>query len=126
MKDITILVVDDNEDTVKSVDTALKKFFESISVRSAADANMALKSMMEVKPDLVLLDIRLPGVGGETLCQLIRSQDALQDVPVIFVSAIAGELTERYKQLGVVDYIEKPFQMFDLKKRVEKALGIKN
>lgn len=117
-----ILVVDDNEDTVNSIKEGLKKFMPQAEIVGANDASQALDLLRQQHINLILLDIRLPGVGGESFCQLLRSKEEFSKIPVIFLSAISGELTEKYRSMGVIDYIEKPFQMFDLKKRVEKAL----
>lgn len=123
MSKCTIMVIDDNDDTVKVIERGLTKICSDVSVISAENANQALTVMKETKPSLILLDIRMPGLGGEELCKKIRANTDYDDVPIIFLSAISGHLTETYKALGVVDYIEKPFQIFDLKKRIQNALG---
>ena len=81
----TVLVADESV-TIRSVAESLLRG-EAYSVRSAADGNMALEMAKTEKPDLVLVGEQLPGLSGTEVCQAMKSDPALRDVPVIFMRA---------------------------------------
>jgi DNA-binding response OmpR family regulator len=73
-------------------------------------------------PDLVLLDIRMPGMDGFQVCEKLKSDPSTQDIPIIFISALdAVEDKVRAFTVGGVDYITKPFQAQEVVARVEKS-----
>ena len=64
-----------------------------------------------VRPDLVLLDIMMPGMNGYDVCQQLKASEVTQSIPVIFITALSGEGDEaKGLELGAVDYITKPFK----------------
>ena len=114
---ISVLVVEDD----KNIRDLLKMYLEkSYSVSTAADGNEGLAMFRSVKPDLVLLDVMMPGMDGWTLCRIIREDS---QVPIIMLTA-KSELDDKVAGLraGADDYITKPFEMKEVLARIEAVL----
>lgn len=122
MQNKTVLVVDDEPNIVTSLAFLLKK--EGYSVVTAADGHQAIKQYQRHKPDIILLDVMMPGKDGLETSKSIRALDSYSRTRIIFLTA-RGAATDR--QLGYMsgadDYVVKPFdnQMI-LEKIEEKAL----
>ncbi len=118
----SMLVVDDDPDVRDLVTYKLVQ--EGWSVRSAADGDAALHAMAESRPDLVLLDIMMPGMSGLEVLQQIRSTESYASVPVIMLTAKAQESdVERGFELGADDYVVKPFSPRELTRRITAVLS---
>jgi two-component system phosphate regulon response regulator PhoB len=116
-----ILVVDDEEDILELLDYNLSR--EGFAVVRAASGEQALKSARESPPDLMLLDLMLPGINGLDLCKRFRADERLASVPIIIVSA-KGEEADIVAglELGADDYVTKPFSVRMLLARVRAVL----
>ncbi len=114
-----ILIVDDNINNLEISATILKD--EGYLISLAQDARSALKQLDRMIPDLILLDIMMPGMDGIELCRILKKNDKLADIPVVFLTAKnqPEDLAEGFKA-GGVDYITKPFN------REEMILRVKN
>jgi PAS domain S-box-containing protein len=121
--DPSILVVDDEADSLSLLTGLLAP--EGYGVRAANSGRLALASVDAWLPELILLDIRMPGMDGFEVCRRLKAADKSQRVPVIFITA-ANDLGERVKGLavGAVDYISKPFQREELLARVRTHLEL--
>jgi DNA-binding response OmpR family regulator len=117
-----ILVVDDEPGVVKLVSVVLAR--EGYEVIGAFDGEEALKRLAEEKPDLVVLDIAMPGMDGWEVCTRIKENPKHKDIPVIMLTAL-GHLSEEFRglKMGAVKYIVKPFNTKDLVVAVDKVLG---
>jgi two-component system alkaline phosphatase synthesis response regulator PhoP len=116
-----ILVVEDEKHIVELVSYALQK--EGYEVLATRDGDRALEMVRTKQPDLVILDIMLPGTDGLTVCRLMRQDDQTQDIPVIILSARSQELDRVLGlELGADDYITKPFSVRELVARVKARL----
>ncbi|HHV61947.1 MAG TPA: response regulator transcription factor [Firmicutes bacterium] len=113
-----ILIVDDDRYVTELLEIYLKR--EGFEVRSASDGVTALSLAADIKPDLVILDIMLPGVSGWEVCRKLRTSS---DVPVIMLTA-KGEKLDKLKgfELGTDDYVTKPFDADELVERVKAFL----
>lgn len=118
-----ILIVDDNNKNLQLTASLLKEEGYLISV--AQNAKDALLQLNEILPDLILLDIMMPGMDGLELCRLIKKNDKLCDIPVIFLTAKSQteDLAEGFKA-GGVDYINKPFNREELLVRVKNHIEL--
>ncbi len=118
-----ILVVDDTPPSLRLLTVLLKE--EGYEVRSAISGELALDAAASEPPDLILLDIRMPGMDGFEVCRQLKAQPATQDVPVIFVSAVL-ETDDKVLgfNLGAVDYVTKPYQREELLARVRTHLEL--
>ena len=105
-----ILIVDDTPDNLRLLSQMLAE--RGYKVRAVLDGEHALAAARAVPPDLVLLDIRMPGMDGYEVCRRLKADPRTQDIPVLFISAL-GETQDKVKALalGGVDYITKPFQL---------------
>ncbi|MEW6572677.1 MAG: response regulator transcription factor [Bacillota bacterium] len=116
-----ILVVDDEEHIQKLLVFALER--EGYEVITAGDGLAALKLTESRNPDLIILDIMLPGMDGMRFCQVLRAKQRLRDIPVIMLSARG---TEKDKisglETGADDYVTKPFSVRELVARVRAHL----
>ncbi|MEI6682559.1 MAG: response regulator [Bacteroidota bacterium] len=118
-----ILVVDDRPDNLKVLGDILKG--EGYKVRPVTTGAFALQVAAKEKPDLVLLDIMMPGLDGFEVCSRLKADPELKDVPIIFISAL-NETSDIVRALSVggADYITKPFQTEEVKARVRTQLSL--
>lgn len=119
-----ILVVDDQLANIRTVGSLLHA--EGYDVMSAISAEQALQRMRARRPDLVLLDMMMPGTSGLDLCGVLASETSLAEVPVIFLSAAdeSGLITAAL-EAGAVDYVTKPFRGAELLSRIRTHLALK-
>ncbi len=120
-----ILVVDDTKENVRILVEALGD--EGYTVRPALSGKIALEAAQREKPDLILLDIIMPEMDGYQVCEALKADKDLKDVPVIFISAL-DEVADKVKgfSAGGVDYISKPFQTEEVLARVKTHLTLRN
>ena len=119
----TLLVVDDETVNIDILIEALSKIY---TVRVDTDGPAALISAKECMPDLILLDIMMPGMDGFEVCRRLKSDPAVRNIPVIFLTALNQDSDEtRGLELGAVDYITKPFNPGIVKIRVRNHLELK-
>ncbi|HUI30419.1 MAG TPA: response regulator [Candidatus Acidoferrales bacterium] len=117
----TILVVDDEKDIVQLIRYNLER--EGFRVEAASDGNEALKKANEVRPDLILLDIMLPGKDGYEVMKSLNQNEKTSNVPVIFLTAKSAEFDEVLGlELGADDYIVKPISPRKLVSRIRAVL----
>ena len=118
-----VLVVEDHPDIGDLMRAALRRVGIDATLVTSGEA--ALKTVRQAPFDLILLDIALPGMNGLEVCRELKSDEALQSIPVIFVS---GQTSSPYKaeakRLGAVDFIEKPFELVDFLARVTGGLRL--
>src|ERR1035441_10413654 len=120
-----ILVVDDQPANIQVVGSVLGKL--GYEIIPALDGPTALKRAAMHPPDLILLDLLMPGMDGCEVCRRLREDHGAQDVPVIFVSAADGkDLVVQALEAGGVDYITKPFNHAELVLRVKTQLELKS
>ncbi|CAN1210005.1 response regulator [Tumidithrix helvetica PCC 7403] len=120
----TILIVDDNPANLEVLYGALSN--EGYSIRVEVDGVNAIDQIDLNAPDLILLDIMLPGIDGFEVCRRLKGNEKTKDIPVIFMSALtdtADKLTGL--DLGAVDYITKPFQQEEVLARVRLHLQLR-
>jgi two-component system, OmpR family, alkaline phosphatase synthesis response regulator PhoP len=117
----TILIADDDPNIVISLEFLMKR--EGFRVVVATDGETALKAMSDKQPDLILLDIMMPGKDGFEVCRQIRAKPDWQSVKIIMLTA-RGRDTDMAKglALGADVYLTKPFSMRDLVLHVKQLL----
>lgn len=118
-----ILAVDDTPASLKLLSDILNE--EGYEVRAAINGELALRAATNNPPELVLLDIRMPGMDGFEVCRQLKAHPKTCGVPVIFVSAISetGEKVQGF-ELGAVDFVTKPYQREELLARVRTHLEV--
>lgn len=119
-----IMIVDDQVENLKFLRNLLIK--KNYSVRCAKNANIALMSLNESLPDLILLDILMPDKNGYELCQIIKNNPDIKDIPIIFLSAL-NDTVDKIKgfNLGASDYITKPFEEVEVLARVSHHVNMR-
>jgi len=125
MIDAQILVVDDEPDILSVLVYHLSR--DGYRVTTAVNGQGALATAESDRPDLIILDLMLPGMDGYEVLQRLRSDERTQSIPVILLTARREE-EERVKgfEVGADDYITKPFSPNKLINRVQEILGIKS
>ena len=118
-----ILVVDDEASLRELVSAILEQ--EGYDVVTAEDGRECLNKLRTMKPDLILLDMMMPGMSGREVCEKIRKDSKTKDLKVAFLTV--AKFSESGKgvlsDMKVLDYITKPFDNDDLLKRVKKIIG---
>lgn len=117
-----ILVIDDCLDTQLLIKARLSG--EPVEVLSAVDGESGICSAIALEPDLILLDVDLPGRDGFAVCAELKNDPATMDVPIIFLTAAATSTQDKIRglELGAVDYITKPFDSAEILARVRASL----
>jgi len=121
----TILIVDDEPFNLNLLNELLKADY---CVMAAKDGNKALAlAQTSPPPDLILLDILMPGINGYEVLRTLKNNDETRNIPVIFVTAFNQEEDEtRGFEMGAVDYISKPFTPIIVKARIKAHLELKH
>ena len=117
-----ILVVDDEADFIELVKFRLAGLGCEFLV--AADGIQALTQARQLKPDLILLDILLPDLDGLSVCDILRRQPATKKIPVIFMSALSGDVTKRTASEHAEDFFTKPLDLPRLERRIMDLLHL--
>jgi two-component system NtrC family sensor kinase len=119
-----ILLVDDNPENLKVLAGILKP--KGYIIRLAMSGMKAIKSIKAKAPNLVLLDVQMPGMDGYETCRVIKSHGEMAEIPIIFVSALT-EVVDKIRafEVGAVDFIEKPFHFDEVLARVNTHLTIR-
>lgn len=116
-----VLAIDDAAVILSRVTDALGKYYDVVTINSG---ERALGYLSANKPDLILLDIRMPGISGFDLLRALKGMEDRDDIPVIVLTGLEDK---RYVveglSLGIRDYILKPFAVNDLLERVQRVLG---
>ncbi|MET0101816.1 MAG: response regulator [Sedimenticola sp.] len=116
-----IMVVDDNPANLRLLSDLLSS--EGYNVRASLSGEMALKSISDTPPDLVLLDVKMPVIDGIEVCRRLKADEHTRAIPVIFISALGDtEKKMRGFEAGGVDYVTKPFASEEVLARVRTHL----
>jgi two-component system, sensor histidine kinase and response regulator len=118
-----ILLVDDNFTNIELLQNILQK--KGYEIAFASNGEQALEMVPKLKPNLILLDIMMPGIDGFETCQKLKQNKATQDIPIIFISAKnrPEDIVEGF-EVGGIDYITKPFNINEVLVRVGTHLKI--
>jgi PAS domain S-box-containing protein len=125
MKTPRILVIDDEEKNIKLIKGLLMR--ESYHINGCFSGEEALEFLQNDKPDLILLDILMPGIDGFELCRMLKQDVSTRIIPIVMVTAL-NDQEDRKKALdaGAEDFLNKPLDQFELKARVKSLLRIKS
>lgn len=116
-----ILVAEDERDIRELINFTLS--FAGHSVTQAANGEEAVKLAQEIKPDLIMLDVRMPKMTGYEACRQLKGIDTVKDIPVVFLSAKGqDEEVKTGMEAGAIDYILKPFAPDELTQRLTEIL----
>ena len=117
-----VLLVDDDPVIVRLLEVNFR--LEGFHVRTASNGEEALEKAAEERPDVVVLDVMMPGLDGWEVCARMREDPKMADIPVVFLSARARDDDRSHGYaLGVVEYVTKPFDPADLIEVVRRHLA---
>jgi len=116
-----IIIIDDEPDIRAVVKTILEK--EGFEVSEASNADDGLKKIKEDKPDLILLDVMMPGMKSVDFVEQIKGNDNLKDIKIIYATAVGGAKETLKSEKGIVTVIKKPYDNDVLIAEIKKALG---
>ncbi len=121
-----ILIVDDNPDIAFMIQEKIRSAIGGV-IRIANNGEAGLKAIDDEPPDLIMLDIRMPGTDGFEVCRLLKASPATAAIPVIFLSATFNDLRSKIKglDLGADDFMVHPVDDLELVTRVKAILQIK-
>ena len=119
-----ILIVDDSPTNIEMLFDALSELYEIAAVKSG---EAALKFIAETPPDLILLDVNMPGIDGYEVCRRVNADESTRHIPIIFITSLSS-LDEEIKglKLGAADFITKPFNIDVVKVRVNNQIELKS
>ena len=115
-----ILIVDDEHDFIELLQYKLAGHGYELIV--ANDGVHALSQARTLKPNLILLDILLPDLDGLSVCEILRRQPATKKIPIIFMSALSGDVTKRTVAMQADDFFTKPLDLPRLTRRIMDLL----
>jgi two-component system, OmpR family, alkaline phosphatase synthesis response regulator PhoP len=116
-----ILLIEDELDLVEVTKMRLEK--SGYEVINALNSEEAFTFLRKDIPDLILLDLLLPGMQGEEICKNLKCDDRLKTIPIILFTASASDISKVAKEIGADDYIMKPFEPEELLGKVKKFIG---
>jgi DNA-binding response OmpR family regulator len=117
-----ILIADDDEVLCDLLQLLLAQ--DGFSVTVAKDSDEALLAIDAKRPDLILLDIMIPGLSGFDLLQKLQANQFMREIPVVMLSSRSGDRDQvQAFDLGAADFIAKPFRVEELAKRVKRVLA---
>lgn len=120
----TVLIVDD---TVENIDVLKGILCDEYHLKVATNGMMALKVAEKTMPDIILMDIMMPGMDGYEACARLKANPLTQNIPVIFVTAKNQDMDEaRGFEVGAVDYLTKPVSPIITKVRIKTQIALKN
>jgi two-component system response regulator VicR len=121
-----IMIVDDEQDHVKS----LKQFLEHKNEYDVTGVSSGMECFKLLKdnqiPDLIMLDIVMPGMSGWDVFDELKENTKWKRIPIIFLTSLKDEYNEKFGNLFTADYIKKPYDLEDLKKRIDSVLNSEN
>jgi len=120
----TILII---EDTEENIDILVDLLYEDYHLLVALDGHKGIELAKSNLPDLILLDVMMPGLNGYDVISILKSQDDTKHIPVIFLTALSEDRDEAYGiDLGAIDYIKKPFNPSIVYSRIRNYMMLKS
>ena len=117
------MVVDDDPDDLQSIKQMLENMDDEYKVTCASSGVRCLKLLENNEiPDLILLDIMMPEMSGWETLKILQENSSWRDIPVVFITARTDDFAEEAGNFLAMDYIEKPFDIEDFKKRIDEVL----
>lgn len=126
-REIKVLTIDDNRDNLISLKALIHEAFSDYTVLTAQSGSIGYELADREDPDVILLDIVMPGMDGFELCRKLKANNRLCDIPVVFVTAIKGDRDNRIQALkcGAEAFLAKPIDEFELTAQIQAMVKIK-
>ena len=122
-----ILAIDDNSDNLISLKAIMEDSFPGSIVFTAINGSKGIELAIANNPDVILLDVIMPGMDGFEVCRLLKSDERVSDIPVVFLTALKGDRENRIKALdiGAEGFISKPIEETELIAQIRAMVKIK-
>src|SRR6476646_387160 len=113
---LKVLVVDDEDNIIELIRLGLR--YEGFEVEVASDGEQGLMQAQRIHPDLIILDVMMPGIDGLEVCRRLRNNPTTSDIPILMLTA-KDDVSDRILglQTGADDYLTKPFDFYELLER---------
>lgn len=120
----TVLIVDDDPHIIRMLQVKLNQM--GYTVKSASSGEQALRLVMEISPDIILLDLMMPGMDGFEVTRVLKEDEVTRIIPIVIISAM-GEVKHRVQalEMGADDFLTKPVDTAELRSRVRSLLKVK-
>jgi DNA-binding response OmpR family regulator len=120
-----ILIVDDEDDVLKSLKKGLENICETYDIKTAKDGKKCLNILNEETPDLILLDLLMPNMNGFEVWNILKENIKWRDIPIFIITAVDDpEFKKNAQDLDIV-YIEKPFSITEIKNKIDNYFEAK-
>ena len=121
----TILIVEDNPINMKVIKHVLEK--AKFNILEATDGLLGYEMALQCLPDLILLDVVMPGIDGFEACRLLKKNSVTENIPIVFMTGLSDtdSIVEAF-ELGAVDYVQKPFKTGEVLARLNTHLTLRN
>lgn len=118
----TVLIVDDEEDVLRPI--AFRLEAQGFSVLQEPDGELGFQTAVAKRPDLILLDVMMPGMDGLALCAILKEREDTGAIPIIILTAkTAVADVEKVFRSGADDYVAKPFEWDELHEKINRCLA---
>jgi len=119
-----VFIADDQEEVLSLLKDSLSGYGFEVAI--SKDPKTVLHSIKFFKPDIILLDLLMPDLGGFEICEILNNDEETRSIPIIIISGF-GDLVDIKKayKLGAVAYLTKPFSLENLAKEIDKAINNK-
>ena len=123
-----ILAIDDNQDNLISLKALIKDVFPDALTLTVTSGRKGLELAASEDPDVILLDIVMPGMDGFDVCKKLKSDKNLSDIPVVFITALKGDRDSRVRALecGADAFLSKPVDEIELTAQIRSMMKIKS
>lgn len=119
-----IMIVDDNYDTILSIKNGLEDSIDNYDIVGVKNGNECFDLLKKgIKPDLILLEIMLDELNGWDIFTKLKEIPEWREIPIVFLTSKTDEYSKGFGMIAAQDFIEKPFEIFDLRERIEKVLN---
>ena len=119
-----VLIVDDNTDLLYMVKKGLERYSNDYEVTGANGEKECFDLLKkEETPDLILLDVMMPEIDGWQVFAKLKENPEWREIPIIFLTAKTDAYSKGFGKISAEDYVEKPFEIPDLKMRIDKVLN---
>ena len=117
-----ILIIDDDENIIKMLELVLKPY--GVEIDNAKSGSEGIRRAKEIKPDLITLDIRMPGIGGLEALKKLKNDEETKNIPIIVVSADADRFKKECVSIGAYCVLNKPFDFNQFRTIIKNILII--
>lgn len=120
----TLLIIDDTASIIQLIHTIMRDEYEVLYATSGPEG---IDIAMKYQPDLIILDVMMPGMDGYEVCNFLKSNPETMAIPVIFITVLDHEEDEEHGlQMGAIDYIAKPFNALNVKAKIKNHLAMRD